>query len=259
MRLTVRAARRRPGYYESYAAQLGGLSVAGQRRLRSSTALIVGAGRLGHAVALTLATSGIGRLVIVDPQRLSASDLNRCATARSRDIGRWKVDSTAGLIQGRPFLEVVPIVGRAENLASLPEAGEPSIVIAACNTRHARAAVAGFAAERQIRHVAAGIADARLSVGGVVMAWTPRDPDLACPACFLKPGGRLPRSESLLAPVVAVVASTAAWYVVTLLSHGRDFRLHTNCIAIDLGTFTMDAFRALRRPDCSSCRRRAAE
>lgn len=256
MRLTARAARRRLGYYESYAAQLGGLSVAGQRRLRSSTALIVGAGRLGHAVALTLATSGVGRLVIIDPQRLSASDLNRCATARPRDIGRWKVDNTAGLIQGRPFLEVVPIVGRAENLAILPDFGKPDLVVAACNTTRARIAVADFSAEHQIPQVAAAVTDARVGIGGFVVAWSPADPDLACPACFLTRGARLPRNESLLAPVTAVVASTAAWYVMTLLSHGRDFQLRTNCVAIDLGAFTMDSFRTVRRPDCASCARR---
>jgi len=259
MRLTNNRTGRDLGYYKAYSAQLGALGMAGQRRLRSSTALIVGAGRLGHDIALTLATSGIGRLIMLDPQRISVSDLNRCPTARASDVHRWKVDTTAGLLQGRPFLEVIPIVGRAEELASLPDVNETSVIVSACNTTRARIAVADFAAERQIPHVSAAVTDARLGIGGFVVAWSPSDRDLACPACFLKRNGRLSRNESLLAPVTAVVASTSAWYVVRLLSHGRSFRLATNCLAIDLHTFAMDSFRTVRRPDCPSCWRGRAE
>ena len=260
MRLTNRVAAARLGYYGAYSAQLGALGMAGQRRFRSSTALIVGAGRVGHAIALTLATSGIGRLIMLDPQRISASDLNRCPTARPSDVGRRKVDTTAGLLQSRPFLDVVPIVGRAEELADLPDVDEASVIVSACNSTRSRMAVADFAAERQIPHVAAAVTDARLGLGGFVVGWGPSDRDLACPACFLTRGGRLPRNESILAPVTAVVASTAAWFAMTLLTHGARFRLEANCVAIDLRTFTMEGFRTARRTDCSSCwRGRGAE
>jgi glucose/arabinose dehydrogenase len=55
--------------------------------------LVVGDGRVGHAISLALATTGVGRLILVDPQRVTATDLNRCATAKAVDVGRWKVDS----------------------------------------------------------------------------------------------------------------------------------------------------------------------
>ena len=42
------------------------VGIAGQRKLKSSSALIVGAGGLGSPVALYLAAAGVGHLGLVD-------------------------------------------------------------------------------------------------------------------------------------------------------------------------------------------------
>lgn len=64
-----------------------------QRRLKSATVTVLGMGAIGSATALSLAAAGVGRLRVVDPDRVEASNLNRQLLYRSSDIGRFKVDA----------------------------------------------------------------------------------------------------------------------------------------------------------------------
>ena len=253
----MRLSNRRKGdlvsYLKSYSSQVAYFGTHGHRRLRNSTVLVVGDGRVGHAISLALATAGVGRLILVDPQRVTGGDLNRCAMTTAVDVGRWKVDVTAGLLSGRPFLEVVPIIGSAEQLASSPDVQDVDVVVSACNTVPSRASVAEFAVGRRIPHVSAAVTDARQGVGGFVVTWTPSTPELACPACFLDRRAVVNRGESLLAPVTSLIASLAAWNVVSVLTTGRRFRMNANCVALDLGNLTLDTFLALRRAECRAC------
>jgi adenylyltransferase/sulfurtransferase len=65
----------------------------GQKRLLGASALVVGAGGLGSAAILYLASAGVGRLAIADSERLELSNLNRQVLHHTSDIGRRKVDS----------------------------------------------------------------------------------------------------------------------------------------------------------------------
>lgn len=62
-------------------------------RLQIASVLIVGAGGLGSPAAHALAAAGIGRLGIVDADRVDLSNLHRQVLHHTADIGRLKVDS----------------------------------------------------------------------------------------------------------------------------------------------------------------------
>ena len=66
---------------------------AGQRKLKAASVLIVGVGGLGSASALYLAAAGIGRLGLVDDDRVELSNLNRQVIHDSTRIGMPKVES----------------------------------------------------------------------------------------------------------------------------------------------------------------------
>ncbi len=74
---------------------LQGVGEAGQRRLLDARVLLVGAGGLGSPVALYLAAAGIGRLGIVDGDRVDASNLQRQVLHDINGIGRLKVETAA--------------------------------------------------------------------------------------------------------------------------------------------------------------------
>lgn len=64
----------------------------GIEKLKSSRVCIFGIGGVGGYVAEALARSGVGRLVLVDNDKVSLSNLNRQIIALRSTIGRYKVD-----------------------------------------------------------------------------------------------------------------------------------------------------------------------
>jgi adenylyltransferase/sulfurtransferase len=65
----------------------------GQLKLRSARVLIVGAGGLGCPAALYLAGAGVGTLGLVDGDTVENSNLHRQVLHRSKNVGKFKVDS----------------------------------------------------------------------------------------------------------------------------------------------------------------------
>ncbi len=63
----------------------------GQLRLRAASVLIVGAGGLGSPIALYLAAAGVGRIGLVDFDRVELSNLQRQILYGTSDVGRPKV------------------------------------------------------------------------------------------------------------------------------------------------------------------------
>lgn len=69
-----------------------GFGEKGQKKLKSTTALIAGAGGLGSPVSIYLAVAGIGKLRIVDNDQVELSNLNRQILYQAKDIGKSKGD-----------------------------------------------------------------------------------------------------------------------------------------------------------------------
>lgn len=71
----------------------------GQMRLKRSAALIVGAGGLGSPAAMYLAAAGVGRLGIVDADRVDASNMQRQILHRQNAIGTEKALSAQAVLR----------------------------------------------------------------------------------------------------------------------------------------------------------------
>jgi molybdopterin/thiamine biosynthesis adenylyltransferase len=67
----------------------------GQARLAAASVLVVGAGGLGSPILLTLAGAGVGRLVVVDHDRVEESNLHRQPLFKMADLGRPKAEAPA--------------------------------------------------------------------------------------------------------------------------------------------------------------------
>jgi adenylyltransferase/sulfurtransferase len=65
----------------------------GQRRLKASSVLLVGAGGLGSPLALYLAAAGVGRIGLVDFDRVDASNLQRQILYGSASVGQPKLEA----------------------------------------------------------------------------------------------------------------------------------------------------------------------
>jgi len=82
----------------------------GQQRLKAAHVLIVGAGGLGAPAALYLAAAGVGRLTLVDPDVVDASNLQRQVIYAQADVGRPKVEASADRLTGlNPHIAVTGV------------------------------------------------------------------------------------------------------------------------------------------------------
>src|SRR5579863_2532480 len=66
------------------------VGIEGQRKLRAGRVLIVGAGGLGSPAALYLAAAGVGRLGLVDFDRVDLTNLQRQVLYETTDVGQPK-------------------------------------------------------------------------------------------------------------------------------------------------------------------------
>ncbi|MBC7879661.1 MAG: molybdopterin-synthase adenylyltransferase MoeB [Anaerolineales bacterium] len=79
----------------------------GQRKLKNSSALIVGTGGLGSPVSLYLAAAGVGRIGLVDYDVVDSSNLQRQIIHGTSTIGKLKVESAkAKLLDLNPDIQV---------------------------------------------------------------------------------------------------------------------------------------------------------
>ncbi|MBB5692339.1 molybdopterin-synthase adenylyltransferase MoeB [Muricoccus pecuniae] len=69
--------------------------IEGQRRLKAGSALLIGAGGLGSPTALYLAAAGVGRIGLVDPDRVEETNLQRQIAHGYSTLGRLKTESAA--------------------------------------------------------------------------------------------------------------------------------------------------------------------
>ena len=80
----------------------------GQEKLKRSRVLVIGAGGLGSPVLYYLAAAGVGKLGIVEMDRVEPSNLNRQILYTEADVGRPKAEAARErLLALNPHIEVV--------------------------------------------------------------------------------------------------------------------------------------------------------
>jgi molybdopterin/thiamine biosynthesis adenylyltransferase/molybdopterin synthase catalytic subunit/rhodanese-related sulfurtransferase len=106
------------------------VGAAGQEKLRRASVLVVGCGGLGVPVMTYLAAAGIGRIGLVDGDRLEASNLHRQTLYSLADVGKPKVELAAARLRAlNPEVEVVTHAVRLEADAAAQIIGPYALVI----------------------------------------------------------------------------------------------------------------------------------
>jgi molybdopterin/thiamine biosynthesis adenylyltransferase/rhodanese-related sulfurtransferase len=83
------------------------VGLEGQRKLKKSSALIIGTGGLGSPVSLYLAAAGIGRIGLVDYDTVDSSNLQRQIIHGTSTVGKLKVESArAKLLDLNPGIQI---------------------------------------------------------------------------------------------------------------------------------------------------------
>jgi sulfur-carrier protein adenylyltransferase/sulfurtransferase len=96
----------------------------GQKKLKSSSVLIVGTGGLGSPAALYLAAAGVGRIGLVDYDMVDSSNLQRQVIHGGEQVGNLKVESARKrMVDLNPFIRVETFndIFSSENAESIAE------------------------------------------------------------------------------------------------------------------------------------------
>jgi molybdopterin/thiamine biosynthesis adenylyltransferase len=87
--------------------QLPEVGVNGQLKLKAASVLMIGVGGLGSSAALYLAAAGVGRIGLVDNDRVALSNLQRQVLHSVKTLGETKPSSGAKTLQDlNPEIEV---------------------------------------------------------------------------------------------------------------------------------------------------------
>lgn len=130
-----------PTLPEIHHRQVLALGSAAQRTLESLRVAIVGLGGTGSIVAQELMHLGVRDFVLIDPDKIETSNLNRVVGAANADIGRLKVDVASQIIKSfSPHATVRSIAGDVMQ-SDVAEQLTDADVILACTDSHGSRAV----------------------------------------------------------------------------------------------------------------------
>lgn len=110
------------------------IGVMGQEKLKKAKVLVIGAGGLGCSIATYLGAAGVGRLGIIDFDKVNISNLHRQLAFRQSDVGHYKATLLKERIQSNnPYVKVATYLSRfsINNAAEL--VGEYDLIIDGCD------------------------------------------------------------------------------------------------------------------------------
>src|SRR5437660_11151840 len=97
------------------------VALDGQKRLKASRVLLIGAGGLGSPLGLYLAAAGIGRIGLVDFDVVDFSNLQRQVLHGTPDVGRPKLQSARDRLQAiNPGVQIDLFETRLTSANALP-------------------------------------------------------------------------------------------------------------------------------------------
>jgi molybdopterin-synthase adenylyltransferase len=158
---------------------LGGV---GQRKLKSASVAIVGAGGIGSAVIPALGGAGIGRLTIIDDDVVDRTNLQRQPIFRDDQMGKPKADLAANFVSAlNPHVEVTAVRQRltADNAEAL--LSNHHLVVDGCDNFATRLVVGDALTRLKIPLVSA----AAVQFQGQVALFRGWKADKPCYRCFV--------------------------------------------------------------------------
>jgi len=229
---------------------LPAIDVGGQERLRDAHALIIGLGGLGSPVAMYLAAAGIGRLTLVDFDRVDLSNLQRQIVHTTGRIGELKVESARiALHELNPEVEIHCIPQQLEETQLLEQVAAADVVIDGSDNFTTRFAVnrACFSAGTPL------VAGAAIRWEGQVSVFSGREGP--CYQCLYPADGQLDETCSangILAPVVGMIGSLQATEAIKLIS-GAGEPLFGRLLLLDALSMEWRTIKLRADPACPVC------
>jgi hypothetical protein len=178
---------------ERFARQVLMFGAAGQHALRAMTVAIVGVGGGGSLLVQTLAHLGVGRIILVDFDRVDTSNLSRLVGATPADARRrrLKVDVARRLIRSIDSdIEVIATTGDVTYVEDARVLLDADFIFSATDTQFARFAVNAICHQYLIPGAQVGAKVVADEAGAIQLAYAMHRPIDLAGAC-LECGGAI--------------------------------------------------------------------
>lgn len=229
------------------------IGIEGQQRLLDAHALIIGAGGLGSPAALYLGSAGVGRITLMDHDRVDVTNLQRQIAHNLARVGRPKAESARESIAAiNPDVQVAARVQRAD-AASLDALVPRAQVVLDCSDNFATRQAVNAAC---VRHRVPLVAGAAIRFDGQISVYDPRDPQCPCYACLFPPEVTFEEVQcstmGVFAPLVGIIGTMQAAEALKLLA-GVGESLAGRLLMLDGRSMQFNEMRLARQPQCAVC------
>lgn len=223
-----------------------GFGREGQERLKQTRVVVAGAGGLGSVVSIYLTVAGVGKIRLIDHDRVKLGNLNRQILYGNRDIGRRKVDSAKEKLESLNPEVKVEIVSEAileDNAFEFVD--DCDLIVDAMDNFTTRYILNKVAINKDIPFFHGAVRGFEGRATTIIPGQT------ACLRCVY---ARAPQPEA--APVIgvapAVIGSIQATEVVKYIVGIGDLLTNRLLIYDGLSLEFME-MKLKRRPDCEEC------
>jgi molybdopterin/thiamine biosynthesis adenylyltransferase len=226
---------------------------AGQMRLLSATVALIGVGGIGCPAAQALAAAGVGRLVLIDDDRVALSNLQRQTLFTTGDIGRPKVDAAAEAIARlNPDVDVVRRAVRIDAANAAELLAGTDVVLDGCDNFDTRLTAADTAHGLRIPLVSAAVGQFE----GQIATFRGWEAGLPCYRCFVGHAPDRPDAscadQGVLGALTAIMGSLAALQAMRqIVGFGQDSA--GTLLLVDGLSLRFRSLSLPKDPGCSLC------
>lgn len=223
----------------------------GQEKLKASHVLIVGAGGLGCAASQYLASAGVGKIILVDFDTISLSNLQRQILYTDADMGKPKAEVAKARLQAiNPNIEVQAVVKKCDDAEFAELIRQVDVVVDCTDNIDVRNQL-NLQCFQQKRPLVSGSA---IRFEGQISIFTYAENE-ACYQCLSQLFGSDTLScveAGVISPIVGVIGSLQALETIkVLLDIGKT--LSGKLLIIDGLHFSVREMNLPKMPSCKVC------
>ena len=229
------------------------IDVNGQEKLLGSHVLIIGVGGLGSAAAPYLAAAGVGKITLVDHDKVELTNLQRQIMHSQDSLGQSKVESGRQFLQSiNPALTIDAIEAMVS--ADLLNKLLPTVDIALdCTDNFATRHLINAAC---FKHQVPLVSGSALKFDGQLSVFDFRNAASPCYACLFSPQEQFEEvscaSMGIFSPLVGIIgAMQAAQALQVLIGFGQP--LVGRMLLWNALNTQIDEIRISRNPECAVC------
>ncbi|CAI3798341.1 HesA/MoeB/ThiF family protein [Rheinheimera sp. MM224] len=230
---------------------LPSIELEGQTKIHNAHVLILGLGGLGCAAAQYLAASGIGKLTLVDDDRVEKTNLQRQVLHFESALGCAKVISAKNTLSQINSEVQIDTLDRRLAQSELAELLKQVDVVADCTDNlSSRQQINQLCFEQKVPLVSG----AAIRFEGQVASLSMQSGD-PCYLCFSRFFTEQPQSCSetgVFSPTVGIIGSIQAAEVLKLICKTGE-PLTGRLLCVDVQHMVFNSFRIVADPDCPVC------